>query len=176
MNLLSRCHLVILLLSAAILPCSGEVAAVRSLSADLSLHFICSGQDRVSIEKRVVTFLIENGFKVLNLARLQQEHQVFFLKTNIKSLDAKHRMIDLLSPSPNPDRYVLTLNTPPPTRREVKIEDAILRFVSDTLKCDVRQVTRGENGSDRRDLHEDEVGRLESLFVEAERLRGERKL
>jgi hypothetical protein len=65
------------------------------------------------------------------------------------------------------------LDTPPPTKRASQLEDALLKFASDTLGCEVRQVSRGENGADARSFHDQLISNAENLFREAEQL-GER--
>jgi hypothetical protein len=157
--------------------CYGAVQAQGLiLSPDLAFHFICPGEDRRLVEEKVEEFLKKNGFKVLNLARIQHEHQVFFFESDIKGLDENRRIIELRSVPPTPDRYALDVYTQPPTKRVPQLEKDVLRVVSDALRCEVRQVTSGENGVDAISYYDRVIKRIENLFLEAERLRSDRRL
>jgi len=146
------------------------------LSADLAVQFICPGKERSFLEDKVEQFLKETRFKVLNLARIQHEQHVVLLETDIKGLDENRRLIELRSEPSAADRYVLLLYTQPPTRRAAELESKVLQFVSDTLKCEMQEVTPRTKGTSAIAFYDRLIKRTENLFLEAERLRGGRRL
>jgi hypothetical protein len=64
----------------------------------------------------------------------------------IDGIDHQRRMIRFMEEPFHPGTYALTLTTPPPTHRATQLEEAVLAFASDKLKCPVRDLTRHENG------------------------------
>jgi hypothetical protein len=148
---------------------------VRTLRADLAFLFDCSGRADNSIEKSVEGFLQDRGFRVLDKGRLRREHGLSS-GVDIVSIDAQQRVMAVRQlPYRGSDGvsrvYSLGLNTTPQTVRATELEAATVAFVSDTLGCRVRQVSRGENGEDARDLHEDQVRLIEGWFRQARDLR-----
>jgi hypothetical protein len=149
---------------------------VQVLSPDLAFHFVCKGKEHLALEDDIGVFLRRQGFKVLNQGRIQHEHGFDLTDLKIIGLDDKRRMVRIIAVPFSEGRYSVGLNTPPPTRHDPQLEDALLAFASKTLGCHVRQVTRGENAADAREFYNAEVKRTENLFQQAERLRGERRL
>jgi len=168
--------IVLLIGIAAFWPAAEARAENRTLHPDLAFNFVCKDKDRSALEGEIERFLRHEGFKVLNQGRIQREHGIFLLETHIIGLDDKRRMVDLTSSPHTEDRYSLGLNTPPPTQRAPQFEEALLKFVSNKLGCEVRHMTRGDNGADASEFHNSEVKRVENLFREAEELHGERRL
>ncbi len=149
---------------------------IRSLAPDLAFHLICEGKERAEIENGIEKFMTSEGFQVLNRGRLQRQHNVFLLDTDIVSLDKKRRIIDVIKlPPPSVDRYAVRLLSPPPTSRSPALEDTLLAFVSNKLGCQVRQVSRNLNGAEVADLYDGEIKRIEGLFRQAEELQGRRR-
>jgi hypothetical protein len=153
--------------------------AVRVLSSDLGFIMACKDRDPSTLEGPIEEFLRREGFDVLNRASLQRRHNWFStLDLEIIGLDKARRMIHFWShPAPKTvarlqGYYSVELRTPPPTQRAPEVEDAVLKFVADQLRCGVRQVTRQENGADVADLYENEIRRVENLFREADQLNG----
>ena len=157
-------------------PRAQETYAPSLFSSDLAFQFICKNKARTALEDDIAMFLKRAGFRVLNLGRIQREHNVFLLDLNIIGLDDKQRMIDIISLPTAEGRYAATLRTPPPTHRLPDLEESLLKFTSDELGCEVRQVTRGQNGTDARAFYDNEITRIENLFREAEALQGLRQL
>jgi hypothetical protein len=155
---------------------AGRAAPVRILSSDLAFQFVCKDESRLALEDAFDGFLRHEGFKVLNLARIQREHGVLSLDVHMIGLDDKRRTVDLMSVPPAENRYAVRFRTPPPTQRASDIEDALLQVVSNKLGCELRQVTRSQNGADAADLYENEVRGIERAFREAEELEGKRHL
>jgi hypothetical protein len=140
----------------------------------------CKDRDPSTLEGLIEEFLRRESFDVLNLASVQRRHNRFStLDLEIIGLDKAQRKIhfrSLLSPENVvrlQGRYSVELRTPPPTQRVPEVEDALLKFAADQLRCGVRQVTRKENGADVADLYENEIRRLKNLFREADQLNGQ---
>ena len=159
----------------------GDASAqpVRVLSSDLGFIMDCKDRDPSTLEGPIEEFLRRERFDVLNRASLQRRHNWFStLDVEIIGLDKARRMIHFRSlPAPKnvgrlQGRYSVELRTPPPTKRAPEVEDVLLKFVADQLRCGVRQVTRQENGADVADLYENEIRRAETWFREADRLNG----
>lgn len=149
-------------------------AAVRE--ADLSFHFACPNRSLSIVEANIERFLRREGFKVFNKGRIQKEHSIYLFDLEIFGLDERHRILTFHSLPPVEGQYTVRLNTPPPTIRATKLEDDLLKFVAETLRCDVREVSRGMNGAGAAAFHNHQVERIEDYFRQAERLRGERRL
>jgi len=149
---------------------------VLVFSPDLSFQFVCKDIGRSDLEQEIERFLREVGFKVLNQGRIQREHDVFLLATNIVALDGQRRVIDVISVPRAKGKYELRLQSPPPTKRAPPLEDALLKFVARTLGCEAREIIRGENGPDARAYYESRLRAVENLFHEAEELRDGRRL
>jgi hypothetical protein len=154
---------------------SVSMRAAPLFSPDLTFHFVCKDKIRSALEDDIEAFLKLEGFKVLNKGRVQREHSVFLLDTDIIALDEKRRLIDVIA-GPQAVTYAVRLLTPPPTQRASRLEDALLKFASDKLGCEVLQVARGENGHDARQYYDRKIRDTENLFREAEQLKGERRL
>jgi hypothetical protein len=155
-----------------LLPASsgGAASSVRVLSSDLAFNFVCKAEARATLEDETEGFLRRAGFKVLNLARLRREHGITTLPVDIIALDGQKRMIAIiLAPLPI-DEYSASLRTPPPTHRDRALEQTLLRFVANELKCEVRQLSRSDNGANVADLYEEELRGIENVFREAEEL------
>jgi hypothetical protein len=168
----------VLLISAVLFWLADEtqVQSAPLFSSDLAFQFICKGRSQSALEDDFEEFLRREDFKVLNQGRIQREHEIFLLDTKIIGLDGKRRVIDIMALPHTEGRYAVTLRTPPPTQRAAQLEEALLNFVSGKLGCEVRQITRGENGADTRAYYDEHVRNIENLFRQAEQLRGERRL
>jgi hypothetical protein len=159
----------------------GDASArpVRVLFPDLNFLMDCKDREPLTLEGPIEEFLRRESFDVLNLAKVQRSHIWFStLDLEIIGLDKARRMIhfrSLLAPknvARLQGRYSVELRTPPPTQRASEVEDALLKFVADQLRCGVRQVTRYESGADVADLYENEIRRVKNLFSEADQLKG----
>jgi hypothetical protein len=163
--------------SAAMLwPAPRVQADWAALSADLAAQFVCGGDERGDLEQKVETFLRGQSFKVLNRAALQRERGMAIFELDIVALDSDHRIIELASLPTTRGRYAVALTSPPPTRHSTDLEDGLQKWIVEQLGCEIRQVERSENGSDARSFFESEIRRVENLFLEAERARGQRRL
>jgi hypothetical protein len=162
-----------------------EISAqsVRVLSSDLAATMTCKDRNPTTLEDPIEEFLRSKGFRVLNIARVQRQHDhVPLLELSIVGLDEQRRMINLKSlPYPKDQverqgRYSVGFKTPPPTQHASEMEDALLNFLSKGLQCEVRNVTRHENGTEAADLYDQDVARVENLFREADKLNGSEHL
>jgi hypothetical protein len=152
-------------------------AAPNAIHPDLAFNFICSDRGRDSLDDKLERWLRQSQFNVLNLAQVRREHGVpSFQETDIIGLDQRRRRITVTSFPPIQGRYSLALYTPPPTQRQLELEHSAVQFVSDTLNCEVSNITRGENGAEAAAFYDMIIKQMEQLFMQAERLRGERRL
>ncbi len=154
----------------------GVGAEVRVLRADLSFHFVCHENERATLENILESFLRKQGFRALNKGRHQREHGLFLSDLEIVGLDNRQRLISIRDIPPVRGRYAVVLNTPPPTKRSARLEEALLEFVSKRLRCDVRQVIRGRNAGEAAGLHNEMIRRIEDLFRQTDELQGKWKL
>jgi hypothetical protein len=111
-----------------------------------------------------------HGFSVLNQGRIQRDHGYYLLNTQIIGLDSDREIIEFVSFPGRDGLYSVGLRSRPPTHRSPELEEAALTFASNSLGCEVRNVTRGENGPDAIAFYNREVQRVRSLFREAEEL------
>ena len=130
---------------------------------------VCKDRDSLTLEGPIEGFLRREGFRVLNRASIQRSYgRPSGIDVDIFGLDKKRRLVKFRSlPAPKDvvrlqGYYSVEFRTPPPTQRASEIEDALLKFVSDELRCEIRQVNRDENGADAADLYEDEVRAAEN--------------
>jgi len=156
---------------------SGSPALARPdvIASDLALQFVCRGDSDQTIESAVESFLTGHQFKVLNKARVQQNHGVFIVPVEIIGIDAQRRQIDItLMPPPSTKkdarRYAMRINSPPPTEHDAELEQAALDFASKTLGCELRQVSRGENEEDAREFYDRLFKTTEGWFRQTEEL------
>jgi hypothetical protein len=156
---------------------------IRVLSSDLAALAVCKDRDPITLEDPFERFLRGQGFKVLNVARIQREHgHRPLLEVHMVGLDDKRRIVIFrMLPYPKEqiqrqDRYSVGFRTTPPTRHASEIEVALLDFFSNELRCEVRDVARSENGAEAADLYDQEVARVENMFREADKLNGLNRL
>jgi hypothetical protein len=154
---------------------NGLTQESRVLSADLAINFVCANKPRSELETGMEEFVNGEGFNVLNQGRLQRDHGIYLLNTQIVGLDGKRDILEFVGLpvgfAKKDTVYNAGLRSPPPTRRSPQLEEAVLTFVSKGLGCDVRQVTRGENGPDAIQFYDREFARIESVFRDADILK-----
>lgn len=148
----------------------------RALYADLAIQFVCPEQRTSEVENAIERFLQEEGFKTLNKARIQRQHGAALSELRIVAIDGRQRMMDFLALPHSKGRYAVKLNTPPPTKRSFDLERNIEVFVSTKLRCELRQITRSENGHNAADLFQAELKRVRNLFREADELNEKRRI
>ena len=154
-----------------VLPQPALAQGVPVLSSDLTLQFDCSHRQRDDLEFATEEFLTKHKFKVLNQGRTTRQHGTTPFYIRILGLDNQERIVSLVALQ-GEARLALTLNTPPPTQRASALEQAIEHFVTHSLGCEIRQVSRGENPAGAKVLHSNEVARIRELFRQEEILKG----
>ncbi|HEX4409083.1 MAG TPA: hypothetical protein VH206_09945 [Xanthobacteraceae bacterium] len=137
------------------------------MSADLAFNLACVNKPRSVTEPAVEDFMKSRGFDVLNQGRIQQDHGFHLLDTQIVGLDSNREIIEFDSFPGRDGLYTVALRSPPPTHRIPQLEQDILTFVSNSLGCEVRQITRSENGENAISFYNREVERIQRLFHEA---------
>jgi hypothetical protein len=137
--------------------------SVQVLRQDLAFYARCESLPATEIERAGERFLIDRGFRVLNVAKVQHAHNIDTLfAVDLLALDDKSRIVSIESSvtaeksNTNDERFAVTLRTRPPTRRSEELESALLGMFSITLSCEIRQITRGFNGADVAGLHDRE--------------------
>jgi len=155
------------------LNCSAAGQDVQQLSPDLSFHFVCNNG---FAEARAESFLIDRGFKVLNLGEIRRQHGMPPFDTKIVALDSSKRLIEITSAPGKDERYAFYVYSEPPTRHSTLLEDDALKFFSQEIGCETRQIARNQNSEQSKHFYESEVKRIEKLFIEAGELRGARRI
>ncbi|HSM95751.1 MAG TPA: hypothetical protein VLT91_06895 [Rhizomicrobium sp.] len=129
----------------------------QRLEADLAFNFTCSGASYPASEPAIEKFVASHGFTVFNEERVRRQYKLAMYPLAIDGFDARRRMLDFRGinekssdkPVPVATIYSVGLYSPPPTRHDDGLEKAMQDFVSGTLKCDISNVSRGDNGADR---------------------------
>lgn len=140
------------------------------LLPDSAFLFDCEDVDRSVLETNIEGFLLSKGFKVLNLGKIQREHKVDILETDIIGLDQNRGIIEFVSLPSSKGTYSVGFTSPPPTRRSFDTEESLLAFTKYKLKCEVRQRSGSVNGMETKRFYDAEVKRMEGLFREAKEL------
>ncbi|HEY8949645.1 MAG TPA: hypothetical protein VIM56_12230 [Rhizomicrobium sp.] len=141
---------------AAVLALSG-CGQEDKLAPDFAFNFRCNGAAYPASESAIEKFIAGYGFTAFNEERVRRQYNLPMYPLAIDGFDARHRMLDFRGineksgdkPEPVASIYSVGLYSPPPTRHDTRLEDAMLAFVSGTLKCDVSHVSHGTNGADR---------------------------
>jgi hypothetical protein len=138
--------------------------------ADLAFHFDCKG-DAYPVSDRVIEqFLQDRGFTALDVVRVRRDRKMAPMLSElfIDGIDRQQRMIRFMADPPRRGSYVVLLNTPPPTHHDADLEEALLAFASNTLKCHVREISRRENDIDARHAYNEYFKKVEEQFRQAE--------
>ncbi len=153
---------------------SGDAGAQspRLVTSDLGFVFVCKPNMQSVLEDGIERFLRQQGFKVVNQARLMREQGVSIFDILIMGVDDKRRIFKFSALPRTDGRYAVSLMSPPPTQRSTDLEEAVLKLVSEQLGCEVRQVARGENRASAED-YDKHYKIIEDLFQQAERLQGQ---
>ena len=129
----------------------------QKLAADLAFNFTCSGASYPASEAAIEKFVASHGFTVFNEERVRRQYKLAMYPLAIDGFDARHRMLDFRGinekssdkPEPVATIYSVGLYSPPPTQHDANLEKAMQDFVSGTLKCDVSNISHGDNGAER---------------------------
>ncbi len=142
------------------------------LLAHVSGQFVCEQQSKLDIEPLVENFLSAQGFQVLNLAKVQRWKSIKLQGVRILGIDSQNRLVEFMSLDYSVGRYVMRLNSAPPTRRSVELEARLEAFPESVPGCKIAQLLRSSNKSDALPLFESEVSRTKELFRQGHRLKG----
>jgi len=146
------------------------LAACREKSAvlapDLSVDFGCATNPRTAI---ISSFLSARGFTSFDEEQARRKKGKTFFALQLDAYDRRREMFEIIGLK-KPESYGsgidyrLTITSPPPTSHDRALEDAAVRLVRDTLRCQLHAVGRFENGADSLDLFnavfEDEQRRM----------------
>ncbi|WP_448952221.1 hypothetical protein [Labrys neptuniae] len=139
------------------------------LAADLAFLSVCSERDEALISRKVEEFLRQEGFRVLDIARLAREQKIFYpYAFNIVSHDERRRSVSMVAFPIAPDDYHVTLSSPPPTVHDTDLESRLMAFLAKNLGCEVRQVSRNENAEAAGSMYRRVYEQAEGWFKEAE--------
>ena len=174
----SRFLIIFILVWYALLPArTGNAMGSSSvLLADISIQFVCRNVDGQKLEVEIGDFLMQNGFEVLNQGLLQRKNGVYLQALRVIGIHEDNSLIEFMSLPHADGRYVVRLNTRPPTRRASSIEDAIENFTASIPNCQIRQISRGENSIDAIGLFEQELARVKGLLRQADELNGRQRI
>jgi hypothetical protein len=145
--------------------------ATRTLRADLALIVQCNERPTAEVEDKIERFLTSEGFKELNVGRLQREKGVAIYDLHVFGLEGNERILDFLALPRSSGRYAVTFYMRPPTVRAWELERKIATFITERMGCRVDQTTRGENGPEAADMFYDQISRREGWFKQAEALK-----
>jgi hypothetical protein len=129
----------------------------QKLAPDFAFNFTCHGAFYPASESAIEKFVAGHGFTAFNEERVRRQYKLAMYPLAIDGFDAGRRMLDFRGinekpsdkPVPVATIYSVGLYSPPPTHHDAKLESAMLAFVSGTLKCDVSNISHGNNGADR---------------------------
>ena len=158
-----------LALSVLILALSGCADPLQTVSADLAFWFDCGEGTDPPSSQAIERFLRDNSFAVVDVVRFRREQNLPPMSQTlfIDGIDTQQRMINFVGSPNKKGSYSADLYTPPPTRRSADLEEAILTFVSNQLKCNVRQISRKVNSSERREYYDKIFNIVKQRVIEA---------
>jgi hypothetical protein len=128
------------------------------LAPDFAFNFTCHGAHYPASESAIEKFIASHGFTVFNEERVRRQYNLPMYPLAIDGFDTRRRMLDFRGVNeksgdkPDPSVasiYSVGLYSPPPTRHDEKLEESMLVFVSDTLKCEISNVSHADNGAER---------------------------
>jgi hypothetical protein len=142
----------------------------KTQKADLAFWFRCDSVATPALEEKIDAFLKSNGFRVLNLGAIQRQRNVAIYDLSITAIDDRRRIIDMYAFRSSPGSQAVAFYSSPPTQHDLSFEQSLLTFATQNGACRTDQVTRGENGAEIKEMHDQNVNRIEGLFKEANEL------
>lgn len=142
-------------------------ARTDSLAPDLAINFSCATPPS---ESAIEDFLKQHRFVVANYERVRRSLGLGFYPLEIDSLDARNWEIHFIGLRAPPGEKILFsagAYSPPPTQYDRRLEDAVVAFVSQTLKCAVTSTDRGDNGPEARGLFDQMLSMQKNRMHEA---------
>lgn len=127
------------------------------LAPDFAFNFRCHGAQYPASESAIEKFVASQGFTAFNEERVRRQYNLPLYPLAIDGFDKHRRMLDFRGineksgdqPVPIATIYSVGLYSPPPTRHDKKLEDAMLAFVSGTLKCEISNISHADNDAGR---------------------------
>ncbi|HEY7977844.1 MAG TPA: hypothetical protein VID67_06595 [Rhizomicrobium sp.] len=156
-DLISRAPRLVSLLTCAGLLVLAGCGREQKLAPDFAFNFTCHGASYPASESAIEKFITGRGFTAFNEERIRRQYKLAMYPLAIDGFDGRHRMLDFRGinekssdkPEPVATIYSVGIYSPPPTRHDDTLEKATLAFVSGTLKCDVSNISHGDNGAER---------------------------
>lgn len=154
---ISRPHILPFAAIAAFLVLSG-CGQEQKLAPDFAFNFTCKGPAYPASESAIEKFIASRGFTVFNEERVRRQYNLAMYPLAIDGFDSRHRMLDFRGineksgDKPDPSVasiYSAGLYSPPPTRHDTDLENAMQAFVTGTLKCEVSNISHADNGAER---------------------------
>jgi hypothetical protein len=129
----------------------------EKLAPDFAFNFTCHGERYPASETAIEKFIASHGFTAFNEERVRRQYNLPMYPLAIDGFDVRRRMLDFRGineksgdkPEPVASIYSVGLYSPPPTRHDTNLENAMLAFVTNTLKCEVSHVSHASNGAER---------------------------
>jgi hypothetical protein len=145
--------ILVLLLPLSLAGCERQ----RELAPDIAFNFRCKGAAYPASEPAMESFLIAHGFAAFNEERVRKQYNLRLYPLAVDGFDKKKRILDFRGinekagdkPEPIATIYSVGLYSPPPTAHDAALEQAMLDFVANDLKCAISQVSHGTNGPER---------------------------
>lgn len=151
-----------LIATAALVVVLSACGRSNKLVPDLAFNFKCHGPQGQSFEAAIEKFVAQRGFITFNEERVRRQYNLPLYPLAIDGYNAKRWMLYFRgindTPGDKPDMhatiYSVGIYSPPPTHHNTTLESATQDFVSRTLKCDVLNISHGDNGADRAAFYE----------------------
>jgi hypothetical protein len=105
----------IVVLTILAVPSSGQSDV--ALLPDLEFHFSCKNVASVSLAGDLGTFLHTLGFRSIDLAKIQAEHGLGIVHSQMEAIDPAKHWVTISSSPRHPDAYGFGLYSTPPTHR-----------------------------------------------------------
>ena len=129
--------------------CAANTKEVDTLAPDLNVDFQCQ---KTPSEGTIESFLTERNFVVANEERLRRQFNLGFFPMEIEGYDRRRWSVHFIGLIPQtPDAaitYHADVNSPPPTKHDSVLEDAVIELISQTLKCKITSLNRSSNPHD----------------------------
>jgi hypothetical protein len=143
----------LLLIAGALAGCSRQ----NVLAPDFAFNFTCHGGAYPASETAIENFITAHGFTAFNEERVRRQYKLALYPLAIDGYTPDRRMLDFRGindkngdkPDLHATIYSVGIYSPPPTRHDAALEKSLLAFVSSTLKCDVSNISHGDNAADR---------------------------
>lgn len=135
----------------------GACGREAKLAPDFAFNFKCSGEQDPPSEAAIEKFIASRGFTVFNEERVRRQYNLPLYPLAIDGYDSKRWMLyfrginDQQGDKPDMHATIFSVGiySPPPTRHNAALESATQDFVAHTLKCDVSNISHGDNGAER---------------------------